>query len=179
LSRHRNALGGGYARHIARILTHTWGAFTERLAFQRARIIVVPSEGIARELQSAYRGVVRGKIQVIPNPVNAEHFARPGGFEPGGVLRELDIPLRDAFVLSFCTLGHFERKGLRFVFEALALLQTENVYLVIIGGSTSEIREYHTWPIIRSKQSDQICRPASRYQALSVVLSSICLPFRL
>lgn len=141
LSDHRDSIAGSGLRRLARIVTHRWNQMTEARAFRSARVIVVPSNGIGRELQSSYPALVGGKIRVIPNPVDTAHFARPDGFDSQTLLRELQIP-SGAFVLSFCALGHFERKGLRFIFEALALVKRREVYLTIVGGSPSEIQEY-------------------------------------
>lgn len=141
LSQHRDSIAGTGLRRMARIFTHRWNQMTERLAFHAAKVVVVPSQGIGRELESAYPSLVRGKIRVIANPVDVEYFAMPNNFDRHAMLGELGIP-GDAFVLSFCALGHFERKGLRFIFEALRLLCRSDAYLIIVGGSVSEIREY-------------------------------------
>ncbi|MBV9764616.1 MAG: glycosyltransferase family 4 protein, partial [Acidobacteriaceae bacterium] len=141
LSRHASAIAGNWIRRAARILTHSWGAWTERVAFRSARKIVVPSRGLARELESVYPALVREKITVIPSPVDTAAFLRPSDFS-GALWREqLGIP-ENAFVLSFCALGNFERKGLGIVLEALASLRDLSVHLVVIGGTRSEIREY-------------------------------------
>ncbi len=144
LSRHRDAIGGRWLRRTARIFTHAWGAFTERIAFRSARTIVVPSQGLARELESVYPAIVAGKIRLIANPVDTERFARPADFSTAPLREELHIP-HDAFVLSFCALGNFERKGLRLVLEALARLHDTAVHLIIVGGTESEIREFATF----------------------------------
>lgn len=141
LARHRKAIGGGTLRRVARLFTHSWGAASERIAFRSARTIVVPSQGLARELQAAYPNLVERKIRVIPNPVDTEYFSRPPGFDAQPILQRLQVP-PDAFVLSFCALGAFERKGLRFVLEALAGLRDQNVWLLVIGGSPGEIRDF-------------------------------------
>jgi glycosyltransferase involved in cell wall biosynthesis len=132
---HRAVIGGGFFRRMARLLVQHWGALTERLAFQSARLIVVPSRGLKRELESAYPKLVAGKIQVIPNPVDLDAFARPADFaaETDGCLR-----------LCFCALGNFERKGLRLAIEALAILNDARVRLVVVGGSPAEMQQYQT-----------------------------------
>lgn len=141
LSRHRNSIAGGWLRRAARIVTHSWGAITEKIAFRSATIVVVPSRGIGREIESMYPSLACGKIRVIPNPVDAESFSRPANFRPAALTGQLGIP-PDAFVLSFCALGNFERKGLPFVLEALAGLTDVRVRLIVIGGSSSEVSEY-------------------------------------
>ncbi|MGA8029636.1 MAG: glycosyltransferase family 4 protein [Bryobacteraceae bacterium] len=143
LFRYRQFVGGGRLRHAARIVSHIWGAVAERAAFRSAKTIVVPSQGLARELQSAYPKLVRGKIHVIPNPVDTEAFPRPSNFDPGEAKARQGIPA-SAFVLSFCALGNFELKGLRLVLEALAALDGTVAHLIVIGGRSSEIRDYES-----------------------------------
>jgi glycosyltransferase involved in cell wall biosynthesis len=130
LSEHRAAIGGGRLRWAARIANHIWASFTERLAFRSARIIVAPSEGLARELTRAYPKSASGKIRVIPNPVAFPPL--PNG--RGSVSETLRI--------SFCALGNFERKGLRLILEALARIPDVDVRLTVIGGTPGEIAEY-------------------------------------
>jgi len=130
LREHRSAIGGGPLRRTARIVNHAWASLTEGLAFRRARVIVVPSEGLVRELRRAYPALVNGKIRVIPNPVEIQPL--PSGYgSVGGTLR-----------LSFCALGNFERKGLRLILEALARVPDLDVELTVIGGTPAEISEY-------------------------------------
>lgn len=141
LARHRDCIAGSGLRRMARILTHRWIQITEKLAFRSARVIVVPSQGIQSELQSTYPTSVNAKIRVIANPVDVQHFARPNNFAPEGVLKDLAIR-NGSFVLSFCALGHFERKGLRLILEALALLRRTDICLIVVGGTPGEIEEY-------------------------------------
>ena len=154
LTHHRKVLGGGL-RRIARLVTHKWGAATERIAFRSARTIVVPSQGLARELQAAYPNLVERKIKVIPNPVDTDYFSRPAGFDREAILSNLQISPK-AFVLSFCALGAFERKGLRFALEALAAVRDWNVWLLVIGGSSGEIREFQR--LARQLRVDSVVR---------------------
>jgi glycosyltransferase involved in cell wall biosynthesis len=78
----------------------------------------------------AYPKLVSGKIRVIPNPVDI------------GPLPRSRCSVDDTLQLSFCALGNFERKGLRIVLEALALIPDLNVRLTVIGGTAGEIRDY-------------------------------------
>ena len=130
LREHRAAIGGRRLRRMARILNHAWAAVMERIAFRAAKIIVVPSEGLAREIRSKYRGLVDGKIRVIPNPVEMPSLPCGRG-SVGNTLR-----------LSFCALGNFERKGLRLILEALARVPDLDLQLTVVGGTPAEIFEY-------------------------------------
>jgi glycosyltransferase involved in cell wall biosynthesis len=138
---HRANIGGGPLRLVARYLIHIWGAFTEKMAFRRAKTIVVPSEGLAYELQMAYPELVAKKITIIPNPVDTVFFAKPAKFSPDPLRLDLGCTSKD-LLLCFCALGNFERKGLRYAIEALAELGAARVRLVVVGGSPGEIREY-------------------------------------
>jgi glycosyltransferase involved in cell wall biosynthesis len=144
---HRASLGGGFFRRSSRLLTHIWGSITERLAFQSARIIVVPSQGLARELESAYPRAVANKIMVIANPVDTALYARPASFSKELLRKEFGFDPAD-FLLCFCALGNFERKGLRFVMEALSADTPRTAKLLVVGGSGGEIRAYEK---LRSK----------------------------
>ena len=141
LSHHRDALAGSWLRRWARLITHTWDAAMEKIALRSARTVVVPSRGLAHELEAQYPELVRGKIRIIPNPVDVDSFSRPQDYSSSPILSQFNIP-PDALVLSFCALGGFERKGLRVVLEALAGFEDRCVHLLVIGGSPGEIREY-------------------------------------
>ncbi len=141
LSRHREHLGGGGLRQRARLLTHGWGALMEKIALRNARVVVVPSSGLARELESVYPTLTRGKVRIIPNPVDTHRFERPANFESADVRTRLHIA-QDAFVLSFCALGNYERKGLGIVLEALAQVSNLGIHLIVIGGTAGENREF-------------------------------------
>jgi glycosyltransferase involved in cell wall biosynthesis len=138
---HRANIGGSPLRKIARYLIHIWGSLTEKIAFARATTIVVPSEGLAYELQIAYPELVAGKIHIIPNPVDTVFFRKPDDFSAESLRLDLGCTTKE-FLLCFCALGNFERKGLRLVIEALAELGNSKARLVVVGGSAGEVREY-------------------------------------
>jgi glycosyltransferase involved in cell wall biosynthesis/O-antigen/teichoic acid export membrane protein len=138
---HRADMGGGPLRLVARYLIHIWGSLTERMAFERAKTIVVPSEGLAYELQTAYPELVAGKIAIIPNPVNTSYFRKPDDFRGDSLRLDLGCTAND-LLLCFCALGNFERKGLRSAIEALAELGSPNARLVVVGGKPGEIRQF-------------------------------------
>jgi glycosyltransferase involved in cell wall biosynthesis/O-antigen/teichoic acid export membrane protein len=138
---HRANIGGSPLRLAARYMIHIWGALTEKMAFRRAVTIVVPSEGLAYELQMAYPDLVAGKIKIIPNPVDTAHFRRPADYAAEALRIDLGCTTKD-FLLCFCALGNFERKGLRHAIAALAELGNSRAHLVVVGGQPGEIREY-------------------------------------
>jgi glycosyltransferase involved in cell wall biosynthesis len=141
LRRHWKGIGGGFLRRTARLLSHLFAAATEAIAFRSARLVVVPSQGLARELSHAYPGPVNGKIRVIANPVDTTAFVRPADFSASVFRAKLQIP-SEAFLFCFCALGDFERKGLKLILEALAAGSASPVQLMVVGGSPGEIRSY-------------------------------------
>ncbi len=138
---HRADIGGAPLRRVARYLIHIWGSLTERMAFKCAKTVVVPSEGLAYELQMAYPELVAGKIAIIPNPVDTARFRRPADFPADPLRLDLGCTAKD-LLLCFCALGNFERKGLRYAIEALKEPGTSKARLVVVGGGPGEIREF-------------------------------------
>jgi len=129
-------------RRLARWLTGAFNANRERAAFVRARRIVVPSAGLARELRAHYEGI-GDKIEVIANPVDVVRFARPSDFDRSAVRARCGFKAGQR-VLCFMALGDFARKGLGLVFEAIAGLDPsarDRIGLLIVGGQPGEIEE--------------------------------------
>ncbi|AKJ27924.1 glycosyltransferase family 4 protein [Caldimonas brevitalea] len=130
-------------RRLAREANHRFNAIFERRAFLRARRIVVPSLGLARELSREYPDVA-DRIVTIANPVDVARFARPADFDRAAFRQPLGLA-PDAVVLSFMALGDFARKGLGVVIEALAGLPEPlraQAQVLVIGGQQREIDEY-------------------------------------
>jgi UDP-glucose:(heptosyl)LPS alpha-1,3-glucosyltransferase len=129
LTSYRSYVGGSPLTRSARLLTHAWHMAMERIAFQHAKTIVCPSEGLARELQLAYPAMVQGKIQLLPNPVDVPSFTPPAPRKQNA-----------QFVFAFCALGNFAWKGLGLILQALAM--GVNAKLLVIGGGAAEIAEF-------------------------------------
>lgn len=126
LTRYREYIGGGFFTRSARLLNYQWSAAMEARAFQHARWIVVPSEGLKKELIDAYGPAIEAKIRLISNPVDCERFRGKSA-------------LPRPFTFSFCALGNFEWKGLPLVLEAL---KTVPAQLQVIGGSAADVEHY-------------------------------------
>lgn len=130
-------------RRVTRWMNHSYNAFVERHAFVRARKIVVPSRGLAKELAVTYPEVAP-KIEVIANPVDVQRFTRPTDFDEHGVRLSLGIA-EEQMIFCFLALGDFARKGLDVVIDAFTLLsikERELSYVLVVGGQEAEIREY-------------------------------------
>ena len=132
-------------RRVARWLNHKFNSLLESNAFSRARKIVVPSQGLARELTAVYPRCT-DKLEIIANPIDLERFERPPTFDKRGFRQEIGIA-SDRFVFSFLALGDFARKGLDIVIDAVRLIPaalSPNITVLVIGGGAAEVREYQT-----------------------------------
>jgi glycosyltransferase involved in cell wall biosynthesis len=112
----------------------------ERPVYRHIRHIVVPSYGLARELSREYPDT-NGKVSIVANPVNLSRMRRPADFDARNVRCDLGITA-GSIVLVFVALGHFERKGLPLLLEALRMLHREDVKLVVLGGAPDLIQHY-------------------------------------
>lgn len=127
-------------RRLVRWITHHYNATTERLSFLKAALVVSPSQGLVRELTQTYP-FLKDRVCAIPNPVDAESFARPNGFDRNPILAQLGLPV-EGRVLCFAALGDFSRKGLSVLLEALAGIDDQSVRLLVVGGNAGEIAEF-------------------------------------
>jgi glycosyltransferase involved in cell wall biosynthesis len=126
---------------------HTWAnhrvrALIEARLMRRARAIVVPAEGLRRDLERLYPGT-GGKIIVIRNTVDLERFRRPDDFDASRVRARMTADETDT-VFVFVALGHFERKGLPLLLEALAARRSslESARLWVVGGGRDLVTGY-------------------------------------
>ena len=132
------------ARRIARWLNHQLFSLMEPIVYRRAQQVVVPSRGLARELSAIYAGILpKSGVQVIANPVNIARMRPEANFDRVGFRRDLGFQTGD-LVLVFAALGHFERKGLPLLLEALAKSECPQIKLIVVGGSPGMIEEYTT-----------------------------------
>jgi len=123
-----------------RWLDHTLHALLEPWVYRRVRTIVVASRGLARELAAEYPAT-GGKIRVIPNPVDLDRMRPPEDFEREAWRRRLGIGPADR-ALAFVALGHFERKGLPILLDAIARLDGPRPKLVVVGGTADLVDAY-------------------------------------
>ncbi len=99
-----------------------------------SKIIISVSEGVKREILRYYN-VPEEKIVVISNGVDLEEF-KPNREKRKKIRKKLKID-ENEIVLMFS--GHeFERKGLRFIIEALPMIK-DNVRLLVIGRDNPEL----------------------------------------
>jgi glycosyltransferase involved in cell wall biosynthesis len=127
-------------RGIVRWLDHSLRSLAEPLTYRRVKSVVVPSRGLANELEQQYASV-RNKVRVIPNPIDTDALRRPPEFDVGRFRHSLGFTPGD-LVLTFIALGHFERKGLPLLLSALQTVDRPEVKLVVVGGRADLIRRY-------------------------------------
>jgi len=126
-------------------LNHAVRAAVEPWIYQRVGQIVVPSAGLKRELEREYKHT-RGKVTVIPNPVDVERFTTPQATMRTAIRSQLKIA-PDTALFIFLALGHFERKGLPLILDALHILQdttprVTNYQLLVVGGQPDLVESY-------------------------------------
>jgi glycosyltransferase involved in cell wall biosynthesis len=127
-------------RSFLRWLDHRLHALVEPLIYNRVRTVVVPSQGLARELASEYPSI-RERVIVISNPVDADWMCPPS-LADRRVARERHGWSDEDIVFVFVALGHFERKGLPLLFEALGEVDDERVQLLVVGGQPDLVAHY-------------------------------------
>jgi glycosyltransferase involved in cell wall biosynthesis len=113
----------------------------EPAVYRKALQVIVPSSGLARELEAEYPATA-GKIAVIPNPVDLNKMVRPEDFD-SETIRQTCGFAGDDTLLVFTALGHFERKGLPLILEAMATLAERSVKLLVVGGVGDLVETYH------------------------------------
>ena len=142
LSQHWQQAKGKGLRGLLRWLDHWLHALFEPWVYRRVRSIVVPSRGLERELASVYP-FTKGKLLCIPNPVDIERMRSPSSFDRVAFRETLGLTA-DHLTLAFVALGHFERKGLPLLFQAIAQFRDPRLRLVVVGGEPDLVAAYRT-----------------------------------
>jgi glycosyltransferase involved in cell wall biosynthesis len=124
-----------------RWLDHRLHAAVEPRTFRRVRRIVVPSEGLAQELRHEYP-ITAGKLSVISNAVDRQRMEQPADFDRHAWRSSLGLRDGDIAVV-FTALGHFERKGLPMLLQALRQVD-DRFKLLVIGGQPGLVRAYQS-----------------------------------
>lgn len=140
LRHHWRASRGKGARRLSRYLDHRIHALLEGPIYRRVSQVVVPSKGLATELGGEFPAVAE-KIRVFPNAVDNDAFRMPPFFDRGAFRRHIGLEDSDV-VFLFVALGHFERKGLPLLFEALDHAGLETAKLLVVGGTDDLIKYY-------------------------------------
>jgi glycosyltransferase involved in cell wall biosynthesis len=137
----RKALRRSTVRAWLRWLDHRLHAAVEPWIFRRVRRVVVPSRGLAQELRHEYP-VTDGKLSMIPNAVDVRRMDPPADFDRQAWRSSLKLDAQDIAVV-FTALGHFERKGLPVLLQALGQLD-DHFKLLVIGGQPGLVKAYRS-----------------------------------
>jgi glycosyltransferase involved in cell wall biosynthesis len=127
-------------RSLARWLDHRLHALVEPLVYRRVSTVVVPSRGLAKELASQYPRIQR-RTTVIPNPVDVSWMSPRSARDRETARGQLGFG-QDDVVFVFVALGHFERKGLPLLLEAVQQVDIERIHLLVVGGRPDVIEQY-------------------------------------
>ncbi len=127
-------------RSFVKWIVHCLHRLTEPFVYERVTNIVVASRGLQQELEQEYP-VTRGKIIVVPNPVDLARMRCPHDFDRAKFRADMGVVGADT-LLVFVALGHFERKGLPLVLEALKHHADSRLKLNIVGGMPHLISYY-------------------------------------
>lgn len=140
LKHHWSKSGAKGLRGWFRWLDHKLHAWMESFTYPRAKHVVVPSHGLARELRAEFP-YIENKLKVLPNPINLQRLQMPAEFDRPAFRHRLGVEDQDLMAL-FVALGQFERKGLPLLLQALATAGMERVKLVVVGGEADLIARY-------------------------------------
>ena len=140
LKHHWSKSGAKGLRGWFRWLDHQLHAWMENFTYPRARQVVVPSRGLARELKAEFP-YIENKLTVLPNPISLQRLQMPGEFDRQAFRQNLGIEDQDLVGL-FVALGQFERKGLPLLLQALGTPGMQRVKLIVVGGEPDLIARY-------------------------------------
>jgi glycosyltransferase involved in cell wall biosynthesis len=118
------------AYRLNNLIAQRMSRLAERFVYQpsRTRELVAVSEGVRREIDRYFPDMA-GRIEVIPNGVDTEHFRPPE--RPKAELRsELGLPAEGKIALFVGS--EWEGKGLRSAVEALPIAQ--DWHLTVVGA---------------------------------------------
>lgn len=138
LKHHWSKSGAKGLRGWFRWLDHQLHAWMEGFTYPRAKQVLVPSRGLARELKAEFP-FIENRLTVLPNPISLQRLEMPVGFDRQAFRRGLGMEDEDLVGL-FVALGQFERKGLPLLLQALP--GTGRVKLIVVGGEPDLIARY-------------------------------------
>jgi glycosyltransferase involved in cell wall biosynthesis len=140
LKHHWSRSGAKGLRGWFRWLDHQLHAWMENFTYPRARQVVVPSRGLARELKAEFP-YIEDRLTVLPNPISLQRLQMPGDFDRQAFRQNMGIEDKDLVGL-FVALGQFERKGLPLLLQALGTPDMQQVKLIVVGGEPDLIARY-------------------------------------
>jgi len=139
LAQHWTSTNARGIRGCLRQMAHRAAALFEPTIYRRVACIVAPSRGLVNELRQVYPET-GNKARLLPNPVDLESLKPPD--ERMRLQERKRQGIADELVLLFVALGHFERKGLPLVMEAIRDLEDTDITLLVVGGERHLIAQY-------------------------------------
>nr|WP_246338032.1 glycosyltransferase family 4 protein [Azospirillum oleiclasticum] len=124
----------------ARRIDHHLRSLTEPFTYGTCRSVVACSDGLRRELEETFPWLA-GRVTVIANPLFLDRLARPAGHDSTADRARHGFGPGD-LVLVFAALGHFERKGLPLVMQAMARLKRPELKLLVVGGRDDTVADF-------------------------------------
>ncbi len=140
LRQHWNKIKTPTLRSVFRWVDHWLHAIVEPFVYRRLKRMVVASHGVKRDLVGEYP-FLEEKIEVIFNAIDIPRMQVPADFDRAAKRSELGYS-PDDIVLVFMALGHFERKGLPFLLEAMQRYDHPQLKLMVIGGTEDLLEVY-------------------------------------
>ena len=130
-------------RMLVRRAYYLLNALLEPIIYKRKRIkkIVAVSVGHASDLINTFGEVISSKVEVIYNPVDVDRMTRSQDFDGPEFRGSLGFESNDR-VMVFVALGHFERKGMPLILEALSQINSSRLKLLVVGGRPGLINIY-------------------------------------
>ncbi|HTP88148.1 MAG TPA: glycosyltransferase family 4 protein [Bryobacteraceae bacterium] len=127
-------------RGLARLISHRMSALMEPRTYRRVRHLVVPSRGLVGEISAEYKRQPSSMF-LMPNPVDVERMRMPADFDRDTARRSHGFSSEDV-VLLFVALGHFERKGLPLLLDAMRRIPDSPIHLTVVGGTKDTVAQW-------------------------------------
>lgn len=131
---------------LASYMNHLLHAIAEDIIYRlpSTKAVVVPSTGLALELERFFGDGLNKKLTVIPDPTDCSRYRKPEQNEID-ILRARYGFQRSDVVLVFTAVTNFERKGLTEIQDALRIMHRDGlrmVKLLVVGGDLHRINYY-------------------------------------
>jgi glycosyltransferase involved in cell wall biosynthesis len=126
-------------RSAAALANRVLCSYLERRVYRKVSLLVVPSQGLRRELVDLH-GISADKIRLVRLP-NDPNMWPPDQEERTSARERLLLAPAD-IVFIFAALGDFGRKGLGPLIEAFTDARLHNAKLLVVGGSSGLIESF-------------------------------------
>jgi UDP-glucose:(heptosyl)LPS alpha-1,3-glucosyltransferase len=119
----------------ASMLSDSFHIAAEKVVLRSSRHLIAVSESVKKDLKDLYN-IPEKRITVVHNGVTLDEFSPPGNYERVRLLRKYGFG-EDKVVLLFGGGSAYERKGFRFLVDALPYISS-NVVVVAICRNLSQ-----------------------------------------